>query len=142
LLSCNAQKPTGSAVGEHIDGLALIEHQNFTNIDSFQTRVIRDTKTLGKFYRQINRTRKPGLPVPMVDFSKDVLILVCLGEQHGEKTIQLSKLKETDQEMLIALDVRNISTEEEISIRPIYFPFYLYKVPLVDKTIIFQRFDN
>ena len=122
--------------------MELVDHDNFTNIDSFATHVIRDTKTLGKFYKQINKTRKPGLPVPMVDFSKDILILVCLGEQHGEKTIQLSKLEETDQEMLIALDVRNVSTEEEISIQPVYFPFYLYKIPLVEKTLIFHRVDN
>lgn len=142
LLSCKAQKSANSTVGEHIDGLTLIEHQNFTNIDSFKTRVIRDTKTLGKFYKQINKTRKPGLPVPMVDFSKDMLILVCLGEQHGEKTIQLSKLKETDQEMFIALDVQNISIEEEISIQPVYFPFYLYKMPLVDKAVVFQKIEE
>jgi len=141
LLSCKAQKPESSTVGEHIDGLTLIEHQNFTNIDSFGTRVIRDTKTLGKFYKQINKTRKPRLSVPMVDFSKEMLILVCLGEQHGEKTTVLSKLKETDQEMLIAIEVHNVS-EEEMSIQPIYFPFYLYKMPLVDKTVVFQKIEE
>ena len=141
LLSCKAQKPESSTVGEQIDGLTLIEHQNFTNIDSFETRVIRDTKTLGKFYKQINKTRKPGLPVPVVDFSKEMLILVCLGEQHGEKTTVLSKLKETDQEMLIAIEVHNVS-KEEMSRQPIYFPFYLYKMPLVDKTVVFQKIEE
>ena len=141
LLSCKAQKPESSTVGEQIDGLTLIEHQNFTNIDSFETRVIRDTKTLGKFYKQINKTRKPGLPVPVVDFSKEMLILVCLGEQHGEKTTVLSKLKETDQEMLIAIEVHNVS-KEEMAIQPIYFPFYLYKMPLVDKTVVFQKIEE
>ncbi|MCR9228303.1 MAG: hypothetical protein NXH90_12865 [Flavobacteriaceae bacterium] len=141
LLSCKAQKQGNSPVGEHIDGLSLIEQQNFTDIDSFETRVIRDTKSLNKFYSQINKTRKPGLPVPMVDFSKDMLVLVGLGEQQGEKTAVLSKIKETDQEMLIAIEVRNVS-EEEMSIQPVYFPIYLYKMPLVDKTLIFQRVNN
>lgn len=141
LLSCKAQKPESSTVGEQIDGLTLIEHQNFTNIDSFETRVIRDMKTLGKFYRQINKTRKPGLPLPVVDFSKEMLVLVCLGEQHGEKTTVLSKLKETGQEMLIAIEVHNVS-KEEMSILPIYFPFYLYKMPLVDKTVAFQKIEE
>lgn len=141
LVSCKAQNQGASPVGENIEGLALIENQNFTNIDSFETRVIRDTKSLNKFYSQINKTRKPGLPVPMVDFSKDMLVLVCLGEQQGEKTTVLSKLKETDQEMSIAIEVHNVS-EEDMSIQPIYFPIYLYKMPLVDKSLYFQRIDN
>lgn len=141
LLSCKAQNQGASPVGENIEGLTLIEYQNFTNIDSFETRVIKDTKTLGKLYRQINKTRKPGLPVPMVDFSKDMLIVVCLGEQHGEKTTVLSKLKETDQEMLIAIEAHNVS-EKEMPSQPVYFPFYLFKMPLVGKKIVFQQVDN
>ena len=70
-----------------------------------------------------------------------MLILVCLGEQHGENTTVLSKLKETDQEMLIAIEVHNVS-KEEMSIQPIYFPFYLYKMPLVDKTVVFQKIEE
>lgn len=85
LISCKAQKDGNTPTGEPIDGLVLLDHDDFTNIDTFQTREIRDTKTLNKFYREINKTRKPGLPVPMVDFTKDMLVLVCLGEQQGKK---------------------------------------------------------
>ncbi|HKL90745.1 MAG TPA: hypothetical protein VJ880_06160, partial [Allomuricauda sp.] len=69
LLSCKAQKEDAASVGEEIEDLVLVDHDNFINIDSFETRVIRDAKSLRKFYAQINQTRKPGLPVPMVDFS-------------------------------------------------------------------------
>lgn len=125
-----------------MEDMVLLAHEDFTNIDAFETRVIRDAKSLNKFYGEINKTRKPGLPVPMVDFSKDMLVLVCLGEQKGEKKLVLSKLTETDQGMTIAVEVLEKEKDGEIVVQPMYFPFYLYKMPLVDKDLTFQRIDN
>ncbi|WP_318308089.1 hypothetical protein [Flagellimonas crocea] len=142
LLSCKAQKNGHSPVGEHIDDLTLVDQDDFINIDSFETRVIRDTKSLNKFYKEINKTRKPGLPTPMVDFSRDMLVLVCLGEQKGKKNPVLSKLKETDEEISVAVEIVGNDENEEIKDSPTYFPFYLYKMPLVDKTVVFQKIEE
>ena len=122
--------------------MVLVDHDNFTNIDSFETRVIRDAKSLRKFYSQINQTRKPGLPVPMVDFSQHILVLVCLGEQQGETVPLISKLKETEVELTMAVELSKKSSKGDMSNQMVYFPFYLYKLPLVDKTITFQRVDQ
>ncbi len=119
-----------------------MDQDDFINIDSFETRVIRDTKSLNKFYKEINKTRKPGLPTPMVDFSRDMLVLVCLGEQKGKKNPVLSKLKETDEEISVAVEIVGNDENEEIKDSPTYFPFYLYKMPLVDKTVVFQKIEE
>jgi hypothetical protein len=129
-------------MGDAIEGLVLLDHDNFTTIDTFQIREIRDFKTLNKFYREINKTRKPGLPVPMVDFTKDMLVLVCLGEQQGKKEVALSQLRQNETEIWIAVDVWDVQQEDAVSIQPMYFPFYLYKMPLVDKTLHFQRVEK
>ncbi|WP_349351008.1 MULTISPECIES: hypothetical protein [unclassified Flagellimonas] len=142
LISCKAQKDGNTPTGEPIDGLVLLDHDDFTNIDTFQTREIRDTKTLNKFYREINKTRKPGLPVPMVDFTKDMLVLVCLGEQQGKKEVALSRLRQTETELWIAIDVWEEEQEGAVTIQPMYYPFYLYKMPLVDKSLHFQRVEK
>ncbi|RIV30517.1 hypothetical protein D2V08_15615 [Flagellimonas lutimaris] len=142
MLSCKAQKDEQSLVGEKIEDMELVDHDDFTNIEAFDTRVIRDGKSLRKFYAEINKTRKPGLPVPIIDFSKETVILVCLGEQRGRKTPMLSKLKETDNEISIAVEIIKEKQQKESTIQSIYFPFYLYKMPLVDKTITFQKIDK
>ena len=61
-------------MGQEIKDLVLIDHDNFSTITDYEVRVIQDQKSLQKFYTKITMTRKPGLPVPMVDFSKDMLI--------------------------------------------------------------------
>ncbi|MEC7770196.1 MAG: hypothetical protein VX798_03380 [Bacteroidota bacterium] len=139
LFSCKAQKDGDSPVGEQIADMVLVDHDDFSNIEVYETRVIRDSKSLRKFYTEINKTRKPGLPVPIIDFSKEMVVLVCLGEQRGKKTARLSKLKETDNEVSIAVEILDEEQEGEITIQPLYFPFYLYKMPLIDKTIAFQK---
>lgn len=125
-----------------MEGMVLIDHHDFINIDVFETRVIRDAKSLRKFYAEINKTRKPGLPVPVVDFSKELVILVCLGEQKGDIMPVLSKLKETDEGISMALELVEQKKEEATTVQATNFPFYLYKMPLVDKTITFQRIDH
>ncbi|WP_437395727.1 hypothetical protein [Flagellimonas lutimaris] len=135
MLSCKAQKEGYSPVGEEMENMVLVDHDDFTNIEAFDARVIKDGKSLRKFYSEINKTRKPGLPVPVIDFSKETLILVCLGEQRGRKTPVLSKLKETEEEISIAVEIFDEQQKDEITIQPLYFPFYLYKIPLVDKKI-------
>nr|WP_288935998.1 hypothetical protein [uncultured Allomuricauda sp.] len=125
-----------------MENMILLDHDSFSNIESFETRVIKDGKSLRKFYSEINKTRKPGLPIPIVDFSKEMVILVCLGEQKGKKTPVLSKLKETDNEVSIAVEIIKENQQKELTIQPTYFPFYLYKMPLVDKTITLQKIDK
>lgn len=139
MLSCKAQKEGYSPVGEEMENMVLVDHDDFTNIEAFDARVIKDGKSLRKFYSEINKTRKPGLPVPIVDFSKETVILVCLGEQRGRKTPVLSKLKETEEEISMAVEIFDEQQKDEITIQPLYFPFYLYKIPLVDKKIAIQK---
>ncbi|MCK0159295.1 hypothetical protein [Allomuricauda sp. F6463D] len=122
--------------------MKLVANDSFSNIEEYQTLVIKDEKSLRKFYSTINKTRKPGLPVPIVDFSKEIVLLVCLGEQKGKNKPVLSKLKETDNEFVIAVETVKEQQQGEKSVQAVYFPFYLYKMPLVDKIITFQNIDN
>ncbi|WP_108424751.1 hypothetical protein [Flagellimonas amoyensis] len=133
LLSCNAQKN----MGEEIQGLVLVEQDGYSGVEVFEAREIRETKSLHRFYSQINKTRKPGLPVPMIDFSKEMVLLVCLGAQQGKPSVRLSKIKETDTEIFIGV-VLEAKPQGPLATQT---PFYLYKMPLVDKTVIFQTSD-
>ena len=141
LVSCKAQKEV-KPVGEQMEDLVLIEQDNFSSIESFETRVIRDAKSLRKFYMEINKTRKPGLPVPIIDFSKEMVLLVCAGEQSEEKAVHLSKLKETATELSVAVQMWDKEKKGDMAILPVYYPFYLYKLPITDKSIDFQKVDN
>ncbi|GLU44883.1 hypothetical protein Musp01_25070 [Muricauda sp. NBRC 101325] len=140
-LSCKAQKDSQIETGHKFENLVLLAHDNYSNIGEYQTQIIRDQKTLQKFYSQVNKTRKPGLTVPIIDFSKEMLILVSLGEQRSQKNIVITKIKESDKEIEIGIEIFDKKKEGELSIQPMYYPFYLYKMPLVDKNLLFQKIE-
>jgi len=141
LISCKAQKEVNKPVGENIQGMVLVDYNNFSGILKDSTMIIRDNKSLRKFYSEINKTRKPGLPVPIIDFSKDMAIVICLGEQQSERSVSLSKVKESETDLTIAFALTDVPPKKETDKTLIYYPFYLYKLPLVDKSIHLQHID-
>lgn len=141
LSSCRAQKDL-TPMGKEINGLELIEHEEIGPFLTFDTQVVRDFKSLRKIYTEINKTRKPGLPVPDVDFSKDMVVLVCLGEQNTEKKLLLSVITESDDETVIAVEPKEVISAKTQLARSVTYPFYLYKLPIIDTSISFQAINN
>lgn len=132
-ISCKSQKKTNN---ENLgDDLILLEQDGYSAVDSFETMVVRDTKTLNAFYTKINRTRKPGLPVPMVDFSKEMVLIVCMGKQVGENLPGLIKKEESDDEITLLINLSNPSEKEQTDL--ISSPFCVYKMPFSDKEVLF-----
>ncbi len=136
LFSCKAQK---NLVGERMEDLVLVAKDGYSGIKEYEVMEIRDTKSLNKFYSQVNKTRKPGLAVPMVDFSKEMVIVLCMGEQRGERMPLLSKINETQDELTIAIELPDLTSTKNLQAAPIVYPFYLYKMPLTVKLLNFQK---
>ncbi|MFD2098875.1 hypothetical protein [Flagellimonas iocasae] len=125
--------------GEKMEELVLVTNDGYSGIAQFDVMAIRDTKSLNKFYSQINKTRKPGLPVPMIDFSHEMAIVVCMGEQQGLVEPLLSKINETNEELTVAVELSKVDGQEKNEDAPISYPFYLYKMPASSKTLNFQK---
>ena len=63
MLSCKSQKSQQMADNTN-DGLTLLVEDGYSGVENFESMVVRDQKTLNSFFAKINRTRKPGIPVP------------------------------------------------------------------------------
>lgn len=136
MAGCKAQQP----MGEEIDGLVLLERDAYGPGEEFEARAIRDQKQLAHFYSLVNRTRKPGLPLPEIDFERELVLLIQLGTRQGEKTLLVSQIGETDLERTLAVEILDPPDGENPS-RAIQRPFYLYKIPYTDKTLLFERIE-
>jgi hypothetical protein len=133
-LSCKSQKKGIQNNEENVqmDKPTLVLKENYSNIDSSQIRIITDEKTLLKFFVQVNKTRKPGLSVPEINFSKEIVILICAGEQQGNYEPNLTILEEDADNIIVNVAGK---LEEGTTQTAITTPFYLYKMPLSDKQI-------
>ncbi|MBS9463887.1 hypothetical protein KIM67_15810 [Flagellimonas sp. 389] len=138
LVSCKAQNAGTAESSEQDADIVLIDQDNYSGILEYDAMVIKDTKSLNKFYSKINRTRKPGLPVPTIDFSQNMVVIICMGEQKGGGLPVLSKTETPEDKMIITVKIpdyqKNKSTSEIIT-----YPFYLYKTPTVLKPVSFEK---
>ena len=58
----------------------LVENQTGGYVKE-ESRVISDRKSLLEVYGYVNRIRKPGFSIPSIDFSKETVIAVFMGEK-------------------------------------------------------------
>ena len=139
-ISCKSQKQTGvSEQTENSSEIVLIDSDEYSNIYELETLVIRDSKSLAKFYSKINKTRKPGLPVPSIDFSAYTALIVCAGEQKPNSKMVLSYGESQDNILTINIEQDNPKDSKESQITVVTYPFYVYTIPLTDKTIDFHH---
>ncbi len=137
-LSCKSQKKGNQNNEEKLqmEKPILVIEDSYSNIDSSQISIITDQKALQKFFVQVNKTRKPELPVPKVDFSKEMLILICAGEQQGTYEPNVSILELDDENLTINVERKLPSDSLQTAIST---PFFLYKMPISEKKVTIRK---
>ena len=141
ILSCNGQKKASMDNGGELKGdsekLTLLLEDNYSGSEVAETLVIKDEKALRNFYSKINRTRKPRIPVPQVDFTKEMILIHCIGEQTNGTQASLSVVEENDQQMIIRTSVAK--AQKSAASSALISPFSVYKMPLTQKEVTFKK---
>ncbi|MBU3024396.1 MULTISPECIES: hypothetical protein [Zobellia] len=134
--SCKGQEKRGRQqdVSEQENLMQLIESDFYSGTDEEGMIVVTDRKSLLKFYAQVNRTRKPGLVVPEVDFGKEMLLIYCAGKQQGASLPRLFVKNTSDSRLVLGVE----TTKGEASSTALTSPFSIYSLPLTQKQIIVE----
>ncbi|MEN1785442.1 MAG: hypothetical protein AAGF77_09910 [Bacteroidota bacterium] len=107
--------------------LTLLIQDGYLRVETPEVAVFSSQKELQAFFAKVNRTRKPGIPVPIVDFSKESVLIACLGEKAGVPKMQVTH--ETATELVVG--VKQVDQKED----KIPFPFCVYKIPTTGKQL-------
>ncbi|VAW10224.1 hypothetical protein MNBD_BACTEROID03-153 [hydrothermal vent metagenome] len=142
VLSCNGQKKASMVEDKEdnstqSDSLVLLVRDSYSGSDLSETLIITNSKALKFFFSQVNKTRKPGIQVPEVDFSKEVVIIHCSGKQGSAALPMLTLLKETD--TTLVLGSRFEINKKTNSATVVTSPFCVYKMPLTTKRISVEK---
>lgn len=129
LASCKSQT-VASETDKKSGSLELVLADNYSGILDEELMLLKNEKELGAFFNRINRMRKPGLPLPEVDFEKYMLAVYCIGETTIVG-IGLELAEETDGYYRFQKLIP-VQTEENTAI---ISPFLMYKLPHNDKEI-------
>ncbi|HET8735901.1 MAG TPA: hypothetical protein VFM69_04840 [Pricia sp.] len=129
LTACSGQK---KPVQNSDTVLTLVTSDSYSGVENPKTLIIRDAESLEKFYAQINRIRKPGLPVPDIDFSKQMVVVRCSGITEGGAIPNLYLKRATKTEMVLGLREKEVpGTSSAITT-----PFSVYRMPVTAKEIV------
>ncbi|SMC55010.1 hypothetical protein [Cellulophaga tyrosinoxydans] len=137
LVSCNAQKKT-VAYSTKDNGKAPLElllRDNYSGLKTPQILVIKEPNTLRDFYSQINKTRKPGLAIPNVDFNSETVIIYSLGEQFNAEAPSLQIQSSTSTSVNITI-LDSIIAEDSGAITS---PFCVYKLKSNTSNLLFLK---
>jgi hypothetical protein len=140
MVSCNGQKTVSVTHAKSKlkpdNFMVLILQDEHSDFSVAETMVITSQKGLRSFYSKINKTRKPGLPLPEVDFAKEMLIIHCSGEQNGVGLAALSFSEETQSEIILESKFES-TTKVAVMIKT--NPFCVYKIPVSDKAVVISK---
>lgn len=99
--------------------LTLILQEGYFPVERPEVQVIEDMKTLKAFYARINQTRKPGLPIPEVDFTTQTILVACLGERKTSELPIMRVDKETENELVVLAVVPENTIESNTQAYPL-----------------------
>lgn len=122
------------AESELKEQLVLLVQDGYFPVESPEHQLINDSKTLNNFFAKVNRTRKPGIPVPMVDFNKEIVLVACMGSVNSENYPTMTITSETNEEIFVVARVQTDKKPTTVS----YYPFCVYKMPKSSKKVILE----
>lgn len=115
--------------------LTLVVSDSYSGMETPETLIIKDAKSLTKFYSLINRTRKPGLPVPNIDFSKEMIIVRCGGTIREGTTPELYVKDRTEEQITLGIH----TSSSVAGSTAVTTPFSLYKMPLSKAEVVVEE---
>lgn len=119
------------------NNLNLLVSDSYGGTELPEFQVIRKEAVLKRIFADINKTRKPGIPMPKVDFEKEMVVIYCEGKVKGKSPRNLAMAAATpDTLFLTSMEGPELS---EGSSTAVTMPFSLYKLPLTDKEIVLRR---
>ncbi|MEP2238628.1 MAG: hypothetical protein ABJI22_09725 [Maribacter sp.] len=115
-------------------GMELLLNENYSGFEHEEYILIKNQKELNAFYGKINRTRKPGLTPPSIDFTTEMVLIWC-GDSSASSFVNL-KLSE-DENFLEIHKLKSKTSKEESKL--VVSPFSMYKLPLSAKTLKIEK---
>ncbi|MRH99149.1 hypothetical protein GH721_01270 [Kriegella sp. EG-1] len=121
--------------------IILIDKHNYSGAEETETIIFTEYKSLKLFYAKVNRTRKPGLPLPNVDFNNEIVVVHCSADENYKNTNQLTVLKETDNELFIRIEElpKKKPDNSALNVDIEVTPFFVYKMPKTNKKVIIAK---
>lgn len=133
LNSCKSTAQSNLQESDDI-GMKLILNENYSGFEQEEYFLIKNEKELSAFYGKINRTRKPGLTPPKINFDSEMILVWC----GDSSATNYANFKVSEKDEFIELHKLKSKTFKEES-KLVVSPFSMYKLPLSPKSLKIRK---
>lgn len=117
--------------------LTLVLADSYGGAEEESLQVFRSQGGLQKFFAQVNKTRKPGLAVPVIDYTKNMVLVYSPGKTPAGALPGLTTLGEKEGNILVGTKKSGEQTNNASA--ALTQPFAIYTMPRTDKEVVLQR---
>jgi len=135
LVSCTSTK----SLKQQVENINFKELLNETQggFDTAKLLVITDKQGLLDVYNQVNKIRKPNFDIPKLDYKKQCLLALFMGERStGGYTISVDHILESPNKITVYIEEKN---PEGMTTMVISSPFCFVLIDKSDKEIVFEK---
>ncbi len=139
LLSCGGVKDTAISQSVQNYPLTTVIESAHGGPDLPKIIVAKEPSAVKEFYNYVNRTRKPGLAIPKVDYHNSMIVIFCMGRKNtGGYSVGIESIYENDDSLIITVKEK-APEDQEIVPQVITHPFTVIKMKKTDKKIVFKK---
>jgi hypothetical protein len=142
LTACKCPKKAMGTGEQEVSGstLTYILSDSYGGAAEEELLVIRSKGELQKFFAGVNKTRKPGLPLPEIDFNENMVLVYSAGETRAGNPPELIPLQLKEDRILMG--VKNEKGQNDNVSTAITMPFVIYTMRRTDKEVVLERDRN
>ncbi len=138
VIACKPTVPKDKVQESNIPFEVLLTNSH-SNMDEPKNEIITSSEKIQKIYSIINSTRKPGISVPQIDFLRESVAFINIGQKtSGGHSVVVTQMLENIQNVVIFYEVIT-PKEGEFATMVITTPFTVIKFPKQLKPVTIKR---
>ncbi|WP_197505861.1 protease complex subunit PrcB family protein [Urechidicola croceus] len=145
IASCNAKKESvqnvtnDTTVMKNQMKIEVLAEGSHGGYETSKYIIIKEEKTLREVFTKVNMIRRPGFPIPKIDFENEMVIALFMGQKNnGGYGISVKNIVDTDDS--IEIQIKEVEPEG-MTTMVICQPFYFCKIPKSDKNVVFKKVE-
>ena len=120
--------------------MEVLANESHGGYETSKYLVIKNQEALQEVYGKVNMIRRPGLPIPKIDWKNEMVIALFMGQKNsGGYSIIVDKITSLNNDTVEFL--LKETKPEGMATTVICQPFYFCKVQRTDKEVIFKKVE-
>ena len=119
----------------------IIAQDDFGGMTESKFITIKDKNSLNEIYNLISKGRMPKLEIPAIDFKKEIVIALFLGEKtSGGHSITVKQIENINDKVIVTYKIDSPKKGEMVT-TVMTHPYCIIKMPKTLKEVVFKEIN-